>query len=113
MWKFFWWSGTISVHVLGDRNREDYSMKFKQVKTGFMKRFEGCWRGEPILGQHLFHPEAARIRGVSTAEIFEGELRVSGEVFDGCEVFLLPKFLCCTMQLSWCKISIYVMVKYS
>lgn len=23
-------------------------MKFKQVKTGFMKRFEGCWRVEPL-----------------------------------------------------------------
>ncbi|CAK9158175.1 unnamed protein product [Ilex paraguariensis] len=48
LWKFLWWSGTISVHVLVDQNREDYSMKFKQVKTGFMKRFEGCWRVEPL-----------------------------------------------------------------
>lgn len=23
-------------------------MKFKQLKTGFMKKFEGCWRVEPI-----------------------------------------------------------------
>ncbi|KAK3223360.1 hypothetical protein Dsin_010385 [Dipteronia sinensis] len=23
-------------------------MKFKQVKTGFMERFEGCWRVEPL-----------------------------------------------------------------
>lgn len=23
-------------------------MKFKQVKTGFMKRFEGCWRVKPV-----------------------------------------------------------------
>ena len=23
-------------------------MKFKQVKTGFMKKFEGCWRVEPL-----------------------------------------------------------------
>ncbi|KAM7464633.1 hypothetical protein LguiA_032754 [Lonicera macranthoides] len=49
LWKFLWWSGTISVHVLVDQNRADYSMKFKQVKTGFMERFEGCWRVEPIL----------------------------------------------------------------
>ncbi|XP_030467364.1 uncharacterized protein LOC115686277 [Syzygium oleosum] len=47
LWKFLWWSGTISVHVLVDQNRADHSMKFKQVKTGFMKRFEGCWRVEP------------------------------------------------------------------
>ncbi|KAK1384172.1 hypothetical protein POM88_021907 [Heracleum sosnowskyi] len=49
LWKFLWWSGTIPVHVLGDQNREDHSMKFKQVKTGYMKRFEGCWKVEPVL----------------------------------------------------------------
>lgn len=48
IWKFLWWSGTISVHVLVDQNRQDHSMNFKQVKTGFMKRFEGCWKVEPI-----------------------------------------------------------------
>ncbi|XP_024023876.1 uncharacterized protein LOC21410369 [Morus notabilis] len=48
LWKFLWWSGTIAVHVLVDQNREDHSMKFKQVKTGFMKKFEGCWRVEPL-----------------------------------------------------------------
>nr|GMD95794.1 uncharacterized protein LOC109166813 [Ipomoea batatas]GMD98788.1 uncharacterized protein LOC109166813 [Ipomoea batatas] len=57
MWKFLWWSGTISVHVLVDQNREDHSMNFKQVKTGFMKRFEGCWRVEPLLvDEELCHP---------------------------------------------------------
>ncbi|KAK1396932.1 hypothetical protein POM88_006795 [Heracleum sosnowskyi] len=49
LWKFLWWSGTIPVHVLGDQNREDHSMKFKQVKTDYMKRFEGCWKVEPVL----------------------------------------------------------------
>lgn len=54
MWRFLWWSGTISVHVLVDQNREDHSMKFKQVKTGFMKRFEGCWRVEPFfVDEHM------------------------------------------------------------
>ncbi|KAJ7943649.1 protein of unknown function (DUF220) [Quillaja saponaria] len=48
IWRFLWWSGTISVHVLVDQNREDYSMKFKQVKTGFMKKFEGYWNVEPL-----------------------------------------------------------------
>ncbi|KAJ7953610.1 protein of unknown function (DUF220) [Quillaja saponaria] len=48
IWRFLWWSGTISVHVLVDQNREDYSMKFKQVKTGFMKKFEGRWSVEPL-----------------------------------------------------------------
>ncbi|XP_071706385.1 uncharacterized protein [Rutidosis leptorrhynchoides] len=49
IWRFLWWSGTISVHVLVDQNRDDYSMKFSQVKPGFMKRFEGSWKVEPIL----------------------------------------------------------------
>ncbi|XP_020539220.1 uncharacterized protein LOC105644602 isoform X2 [Jatropha curcas] len=48
IWKFLWWSGTISVHVLVDQNRKDLTMKFKQVKTGFMEKFEGCWRVEPV-----------------------------------------------------------------
>lgn len=26
----------------------DFQMKFKQVKTGFMKKFEGCWTVEPV-----------------------------------------------------------------
>lgn len=57
MWRFLWWSGTISVHVVVDQNREDYTMKFKQVKTGFMKRFEGRWKVEPLLvDEHLCHP---------------------------------------------------------
>uniref|UniRef100_A0A5B7BHD4 DUF220 domain-containing protein n=1 Tax=Davidia involucrata TaxID=16924 RepID=A0A5B7BHD4_DAVIN len=48
LWRFLWWSGTISVHVLVDQNREDHTMKFKQVKTGFMKKFEGSWKVEPL-----------------------------------------------------------------
>lgn len=57
IWRFLWWSGTIAVHVMVDQNREDYTMKFKQVKAGFMKRFEGSWRVEPILlDEKLCHP---------------------------------------------------------
>ncbi|XP_045833676.1 uncharacterized protein LOC123924751 [Trifolium pratense] len=48
IWKFLWWSGTIAINVLVDQNRNDYSMRFKQTKTGFMKKFEGCWRVEPL-----------------------------------------------------------------
>lgn len=48
IWRFLWWSGTISVHVLVDQNRRDHSVRFKQGKTGFMKRFEGCWNVEPL-----------------------------------------------------------------
>ncbi|PSS26867.1 17-beta-hydroxysteroid dehydrogenase type 6 like [Actinidia chinensis var. chinensis] len=57
LWRFLWWSGTISVHVLVDQNREVHTMKFKQVKAGFMKRFEGCWRVEPLfVDEKLCHP---------------------------------------------------------
>jgi hypothetical protein len=27
IWKFLWWSGTISVHVLVDQNRQDHSVR--------------------------------------------------------------------------------------
>ncbi|KAL4586933.1 hypothetical protein LXL04_011581 [Taraxacum kok-saghyz] len=57
LWRFLFWSGTISVHVMVDQNRDDYSMKFKQAKPGFMKRFEGSWKVEPILlDEKLCHP---------------------------------------------------------
>ncbi|GAA0155399.1 hypothetical protein LIER_13138 [Lithospermum erythrorhizon] len=48
IWKFLWWSGTFNVRVIVDQNRENYSMKFKQVNKGFMERFEGSWKVEPI-----------------------------------------------------------------
>ncbi|WOK91548.1 hypothetical protein Cni_G00239 [Canna indica] len=48
LWRFLWWSGTISVHVIVEQNRKDRTVKFKQGKTGFMKRFEGSWKVEPI-----------------------------------------------------------------
>lgn len=48
IWRFLWWSGTISVHVFVDQNRKDHSVKFKQGKSGFMKKFEGCWKVEPL-----------------------------------------------------------------
>ncbi|ONK68571.1 uncharacterized protein A4U43_C05F13460 [Asparagus officinalis] len=49
LWRFLWWSGTISVHVFVDQNRKDHTVKFKQGKTGFMNKFEGCWKVEPLL----------------------------------------------------------------
>nr|XP_010925764.1 uncharacterized protein LOC105048213 isoform X2 [Elaeis guineensis] len=48
IWRFLWWSGTISVHVLVDQNREDHTVRFKQGKSGFMKKFEGCWKVDPM-----------------------------------------------------------------
>ncbi|XP_022632468.1 uncharacterized protein LOC106779894 isoform X1 [Vigna radiata var. radiata] len=57
IWKFLWWSGTISINVLVDQNRKDHSMKFKQANTGFMKKFEGCWRVEPLfVDEAMCHP---------------------------------------------------------
>ncbi|XP_047149606.1 uncharacterized protein LOC124821719 isoform X2 [Vigna umbellata] len=57
IWKFLWWSGTISINVLVDQNRKDHSMKFKQTKTGFMTKFEGCWRVEPLfVDEAMCHP---------------------------------------------------------
>ncbi|KAL6007007.1 hypothetical protein ACLOJK_032503 [Asimina triloba] len=57
IWRFLWWSGTISVHVFVDQNRQDHTVKFKQGKTGFMKRFEGCWKVESLfLDDHLCSP---------------------------------------------------------
>ncbi|KAF8102230.1 hypothetical protein N665_0199s0006 [Sinapis alba] len=54
LWRFLWWSGTISVHVLVDQNRADHSMRFKQVKSGFMKRFEGSWKVKPLfVDEHM------------------------------------------------------------
>uniref|UniRef100_M4DI89 DUF220 domain-containing protein n=1 Tax=Brassica campestris TaxID=3711 RepID=M4DI89_BRACM len=54
LWRFLWWSGTISVHVLVDQNRADHSMRFKQVKSGFMKRFEGNWKVKPLfVDEHM------------------------------------------------------------
>ncbi|KAJ6837540.1 uncharacterized protein M6B38_120310 [Iris pallida] len=48
IWRFLWWSGTISVHVIVDQNRRDHTVKFKQGRSGFMEKFEGCWKIEPI-----------------------------------------------------------------
>ncbi|KAL0336144.1 UNVERIFIED_CONTAM: 2-methylene-furan-3-one reductase [Sesamum radiatum] len=57
IWRFLWWSGTISVHVLVDQNRENHTMKFKQIKSGFMERFEGRWKMEPLfVDEELCHP---------------------------------------------------------
>ncbi|WVZ59284.1 hypothetical protein U9M48_009448, partial [Paspalum notatum var. saurae] len=48
IWKFLWWSGILSVHVFVDQDRKNHTVKFKQGRTGFMKKFEGCWTIEPL-----------------------------------------------------------------
>ncbi|KAM0938125.1 putative START-like domain superfamily protein [Dioscorea sansibarensis] len=58
LWRFLWWSGTISVHVYVDQNRRDHTVKFKQGKSGFMKKFEGCWKIEPLfVDEQLCYPD--------------------------------------------------------
>ncbi|CAD6219672.1 unnamed protein product [Miscanthus lutarioriparius] len=48
IWKFLWWSGILSVHVFVDQNRKNHTVKFRQGRTGFMRKFEGCWKIEPL-----------------------------------------------------------------
>lgn len=48
IWKFLWWSGILSVHVFVDQNRKNHTVKFKQGRSGFMRKFEGCWTIEPL-----------------------------------------------------------------
>ncbi|KAK8959862.1 hypothetical protein KSP40_PGU016484 [Platanthera guangdongensis] len=48
IWKFLWWSGTISVHVVVAQCRRDHEVNFKQGKSGFLERFEGSWKIEPL-----------------------------------------------------------------
>ncbi|XP_078431150.1 uncharacterized protein LOC144702979 [Wolffia australiana] len=61
LWKFLWWSGVISVHVFVDQNRKNHTVRFKQGNMGFMKRFEGCWKVEPLfVDEDLCSPEQPR-----------------------------------------------------
>ncbi|KAJ7570126.1 hypothetical protein O6H91_01G107400 [Diphasiastrum complanatum] len=48
IWKFLWLTGTFTVHVLVDQDRNTHTMKFELAKEGFMKRFEGSWNLEPL-----------------------------------------------------------------
>lgn len=43
IWKFLWWSGTISVHVLVDQNREDHSVSFQTRCFGKIIACYGCF----------------------------------------------------------------------
>ncbi|KAH9318692.1 hypothetical protein KI387_020461, partial [Taxus chinensis] len=48
MWRFLWWSGTITVRVYVDQDRRNHLMRFRLAKEGFMKKFEGSWSLEPL-----------------------------------------------------------------
>ncbi|XP_006661122.1 uncharacterized protein LOC102713573 [Oryza brachyantha] len=57
IWRFLWWSGVLSVHVFVDQNRRNHTVKFKQGRAGFMKKFEGCWKIEPLfVDKEVCHP---------------------------------------------------------
>lgn len=47
-WRFLWLSGTLSACVLVDQDRSTHMVKYRLAKTGFMKRFEGTWKIEPL-----------------------------------------------------------------
>lgn len=54
IWRFLWWSGTISVHVLVDQNREDHS-----VRTQYLLLLCVCvllGKIEGVGGQFLLQP---------------------------------------------------------
>ncbi|KAG0604437.1 hypothetical protein M758_10G172200 [Ceratodon purpureus] len=48
VWKFLWFSGTLSVCVLVDQDRRKRLMNYKLAKQGFMKQFDGTWKVEPL-----------------------------------------------------------------
>ncbi|KAL2641323.1 hypothetical protein R1flu_008910 [Riccia fluitans] len=48
IWRFLWLSGTLSVCVRVDQDRQSYSLKYNLAKEGFMKRFEGSWLIQPL-----------------------------------------------------------------
>eukprot|EP00252_Welwitschia_mirabilis_P025304 TRINITY_DN7842_c0_g2_i1.p1 TRINITY_DN7842_c0_g2~~TRINITY_DN7842_c0_g2_i1.p1 ORF type:complete len:326 (+),score=77.09 TRINITY_DN7842_c0_g2_i1:168-1145(+) len=57
LWKFLWWSGTMSVRVFVEQDRQKHMMNFSLAKEGFMKKFEGCWKLEPLfVDEHVCTP---------------------------------------------------------
>ncbi|KAG0610286.1 hypothetical protein M758_7G053700 [Ceratodon purpureus] len=48
IWRFLWFSGTLSVCVLVDQDRRSHLMKYKLARPGFMKQFEGSWKVDPF-----------------------------------------------------------------
>lgn len=62
-WRFLWLSGTLSACVLVDQDRSTHMVKYKLAKTGFMKRFEGTWKIEPLFLDDSGAPVQVHERG--------------------------------------------------
>ncbi|GLJ21247.1 hypothetical protein SUGI_0389910 [Cryptomeria japonica] len=76
MWRFLWWSGTIAVRVYVDQDRRNHIVRFHLAKEGFMKKFEGRWKLEPI----FVDEEVCTISKPSTLEEYELCSRGKGRV---------------------------------
>eukprot|EP00249_Psilotum_nudum_P015486 c25350_g1_i2 orf=91-867(+) len=48
IWRFLCFSGTISVRVFVDQDRNSKRVKYHLSRKGFMKRFEGFWEIRPL-----------------------------------------------------------------
>jgi len=48
VWRFLWFSGTLSVCVLVDQDRRKRMMTYQLARQGFMKQFDGSWKVEPL-----------------------------------------------------------------
>ncbi|KAG0561944.1 hypothetical protein KC19_9G105000 [Ceratodon purpureus] len=72
-WRFLWLSGTLSACVLVDQDRSTHVVKYRLAKTGFMKRFEGTWKIEPLYidesGAHVQAPESGTERVASVVTL--------------------------------------------
>lgn len=48
IWRFLCFSGTLSIRVFVDQNRDTHSVRFYLAREGFMKKFEGIWNVKPL-----------------------------------------------------------------
>ncbi|KAH7276813.1 hypothetical protein KP509_39G023000 [Ceratopteris richardii] len=48
IWRFLCFSGTLSVHLYVDQDRQSHTLKYHLAKEGFMKKFEGTWEVKPV-----------------------------------------------------------------
>eukprot|EP00250_Pteridium_aquilinum_P013169 c21177_g1_i1 orf=413-1393(-) len=48
IWRFLCFSGTMSIRIFVDQNRNTHTLKFHLAKEGFMKKFEGTWDVKPV-----------------------------------------------------------------
>lgn len=72
IWRFLWFSGTLSVCVLVDQDRRSHLMKYRLARQGFMKQFEGSWKVDPLYvdaqGSPSSENEADRVASIVSLE---------------------------------------------